>query len=103
MLKKGNSPLAQRARAASRILEQQVGTNDRIKVQRDDAFVPWDNIMFKVEEEPSAIEVNQRVVRKKIVARIQGTMIAFLGNRRRWGRGGNGISLNLGRGAANCG
>lgn len=38
--------LAQRARAASRILEQQVGTNDRIRVQRDDAFVLWDEIPF---------------------------------------------------------
>lgn len=44
MLKKGSSPLAQRARAASRILEQQVGTNPRIIVQRDDAFVLWDEI-----------------------------------------------------------
>lgn len=47
LLKKGTSPLAQRARAASRILEAQVGTNSRIRVQRDDAFVLWDNITFK--------------------------------------------------------
>ncbi|KAH7912114.1 hypothetical protein BJ138DRAFT_837176 [Hygrophoropsis aurantiaca] len=47
LLKKGTSPLAQRARAASRILEAQVGTNPRIRVQRDDAFVPWDKIDFK--------------------------------------------------------
>ncbi|KIM79314.1 hypothetical protein PILCRDRAFT_98206 [Piloderma croceum F 1598] len=47
LLKKGTSALAQRARAASRILEAQVGTNPRIRVQRDDAFVPWDNIPFK--------------------------------------------------------
>ncbi|KIJ67312.1 hypothetical protein HYDPIDRAFT_84064 [Hydnomerulius pinastri MD-312] len=47
LLKKGTSPLAQRARAASRILEAQVGTNQRIRVQRDDAFVPWDRIEFK--------------------------------------------------------
>ncbi|KAF8882244.1 hypothetical protein BD779DRAFT_1612474 [Infundibulicybe gibba] len=46
LLKKGTSPLAQRARAASRILEAQVGTNPRICVQRDDAFVLWDNIAF---------------------------------------------------------
>ncbi|KAK7017615.1 PINc domain-containing protein [Favolaschia claudopus] len=46
LLKKGTSPLAQRARAASRILEAQVGTNLRIRVQRDDAFVPWDAIAF---------------------------------------------------------
>lgn len=47
LLKKGTSPLAQRARSASRILEAQVGTNPRIRVQRDDAFVPWDRIEFK--------------------------------------------------------
>jgi len=44
LLKKGTSSLAQKARAASRILEAQVGTNPRIRVQRDDAFVLWDNI-----------------------------------------------------------
>ncbi|KAF9220607.1 hypothetical protein BS17DRAFT_797602 [Gyrodon lividus] len=47
LLKKGTSSLAQRARSASRILEAQVGTNPRIRVQRDDAFVPWDKIDFK--------------------------------------------------------
>ena len=47
LLKKGTSSLAQRARAASRILEAQVGTNPRIRVQRDDAFVPWDRIEFR--------------------------------------------------------
>jgi hypothetical protein len=47
LLKKGTSPLAQRARAASRILEAQVGTNPRIRVQQDDAFVLWDKITFK--------------------------------------------------------
>ncbi|KAJ7844638.1 hypothetical protein B0H13DRAFT_126493 [Mycena leptocephala] len=46
LLKKGTSALAQRARAASRILEAQVGTNPRIRVQQDDAFVPWDTIPF---------------------------------------------------------
>ncbi|KAJ7479803.1 hypothetical protein FB451DRAFT_1086367 [Mycena latifolia] len=46
LLKKGTSALAQRARAASRILEAQVGTNPRIRVQQDDAFVPWDAIPF---------------------------------------------------------
>ncbi|KAF9522901.1 hypothetical protein CPB83DRAFT_899282 [Crepidotus variabilis] len=44
ILKKGTSSLAQKARAASRILEAQVGTNRRIRVQRDDAFVLWDKI-----------------------------------------------------------
>lgn len=47
LLKKGTSALAQRARAASRILEAQVGTNSRIRVQRDDAFKPWDHIDFR--------------------------------------------------------
>jgi hypothetical protein len=46
LLKKGTSALAQKARAASRILEAQVGTNPRIRVQRDDAFVLWDKISF---------------------------------------------------------
>ena len=47
LLKKGSSSLAQKARSASRILEAQVGTNPRIRVQRDDAFVPWDKIAFE--------------------------------------------------------
>ncbi|TDL23371.1 hypothetical protein BD410DRAFT_787181 [Rickenella mellea] len=46
-LKKGTTPLAQRARAASRFLEQVVGTNPRIKVQRDDAYVLWEEIQFE--------------------------------------------------------
>ena len=44
LLKKGTSGLAQKARTASRILEAQVGTNPRIRVQRDDAFVLWDQV-----------------------------------------------------------
>jgi len=47
LLKKGSSLLAQKARSASRILEAQVGTNPRIRVQRDDAFVLWDKIAFE--------------------------------------------------------
>lgn len=39
--------LAQKARAASRTLESQVGSNPRIRVQQDDAFVLWDSIPFK--------------------------------------------------------
>jgi len=46
LLKKGTSSLAQKARAASRILEAQVGTNPRIRVQRDDAYVLWDKIPY---------------------------------------------------------
>ncbi|KAF5378076.1 hypothetical protein D9615_007516 [Tricholomella constricta] len=53
LLKKGTSPLAQRARAASRVLEAQVGTNPRIRVQQDDAFVLWDQIEFKDALDPS--------------------------------------------------
>ncbi|KDQ07806.1 hypothetical protein BOTBODRAFT_180375 [Botryobasidium botryosum FD-172 SS1] len=44
LLKKGSSQLAQRARAASRVLEEQVGANPRIKVQRDAEFVLWDDV-----------------------------------------------------------
>lgn len=44
LLKKGNSALSQRARAASRTLEAQVGTNNRIRVQQDDAYVLWDKL-----------------------------------------------------------
>ncbi|KAG5643750.1 hypothetical protein DXG03_009684 [Asterophora parasitica] len=53
LLKKGTTPLAQRARAASRVLEAQVGTNSRIRVQQDDAFVLWDQIAFN-----DSLEVN---------------------------------------------
>ena len=55
LLKKGTSALAQRARAASRILEAQVGTNPRIRVQRDDAFVPWDTIALDEQTTPTAM------------------------------------------------
>ena len=53
LLKKGMSSLAQRASAASRILEAQVGANPRIRVQRDDAFVAWDEV-FKGQAPPTA-------------------------------------------------
>jgi hypothetical protein len=46
LLKKGSTPLAQRARTASRVLESQVGTNPRVRVQQDAAFVLWDKIAF---------------------------------------------------------
>lgn len=55
LLKKGTSPLAQRARAASRMLEQQVGANPRIKVQRDEAYVLWDSIPFVKNSETTNI------------------------------------------------
>ncbi|KAH9850447.1 hypothetical protein C2E23DRAFT_930021 [Lenzites betulinus] len=54
LLKKGTSVLAQRARAASRILEAQVGTNPRIRVQQDDAYVPWDSISLADEQQAPA-------------------------------------------------
>lgn len=44
LLKKGTTPLAIHARAASRFLEAQVGTNPRIHVQRDEDFCAWDDI-----------------------------------------------------------
>lgn len=50
LLKKGSTPLAHRARAASRILEAQVGSNPRIRVQRDEAYVLWDKISFEKDE-----------------------------------------------------
>lgn len=55
-LKKGSSSLAQKARAASRLLEAQVGSNPRIRVQRDDAFVPWDDINFQPVESSNGTE-----------------------------------------------
>jgi len=48
-LKKGSTATARLARAASRFLEQQVGNNDRVRVQRDDAFVPWEELSNKSE------------------------------------------------------
>lgn len=51
LLKKGSTPLAQRARTASRVLESQVGTNPRVRVQQDAAFVLWDKIAF--DEDPT--------------------------------------------------
>ncbi|KAJ6629888.1 hypothetical protein B0H10DRAFT_2160422 [Mycena sp. CBHHK59/15] len=57
LLKKGTSSLAQRARAASRILEAQVGTNPRIRVQQDDAFIPWDAISLTAPASDDALPV----------------------------------------------
>jgi hypothetical protein len=51
LLKKGSTPLAQRARTASRVLESQVGSNPRVRVQQDAAFVLWDKIAF--DEDPT--------------------------------------------------
>ncbi|EIN04443.1 hypothetical protein PUNSTDRAFT_108195 [Punctularia strigosozonata HHB-11173 SS5] len=64
LLKKGTSALAQRARTASRILEAQVGTNNRVRVQSDDAFVPWDNISFA--EDGAAVAHSPEWVRRTI-------------------------------------
>ncbi|OBZ73376.1 hypothetical protein A0H81_07215 [Grifola frondosa] len=65
LLKKGTSPLAQRARAASRILEAQVGTNPRIRVQQDDAFVLWDSIPFR-DQPPNSQTASPEWVRRII-------------------------------------
>lgn len=67
-LKKGSNSLAQRARAASRILEAQVGSNPRIRVQRDDAFVLWDKIQFsdKSADEKSPAQSSPEWVRRTI-------------------------------------
>jgi len=64
LLKKGTTPLAQRARTASRLLEAQVGTNSRIRVQRDEAFVAWDDIKFA--ESVSGVNVTPEWVRRTI-------------------------------------
>ena len=61
ILKKGTTPLAQRACAASRILEAQVGMNPRIIVQRDDAFVLWNEIEFKETDANGKDTVNHLV------------------------------------------
>ncbi|KDQ22604.1 hypothetical protein PLEOSDRAFT_1114632 [Pleurotus ostreatus PC15] len=54
LLKKGTTSLAVRARAASRLLEAQVGVNPRIRVQQDDAYVLWDQIKFR--DEPDVVD-----------------------------------------------
>lgn len=51
MLKKGTSILAQRARGASRLLESFVGANTRLRVQRDDAFVLWDDVLLTADDD----------------------------------------------------
>lgn len=43
LLKKGNSTIATRARAASRLLEELVGSNSRVHVQEDASVVDWDD------------------------------------------------------------
>ena len=48
LLKKGGSTIAIHARAASRFLEAQVGTNPRIRVQGDEQFIPWDDLYCPV-------------------------------------------------------
>lgn len=54
LLKKGTNSLAQRARTASRILEAQVGVNNRIIVQQDDAYVLWGRIPFQEASIPNS-------------------------------------------------
>ncbi|KZW03208.1 hypothetical protein EXIGLDRAFT_725668 [Exidia glandulosa HHB12029] len=50
LLKKGTSLLAQRARGASRLLESFVGSNTRLRVQRDDAFLLWDDVLLTADD-----------------------------------------------------
>lgn len=66
LLKKGTSALSQRARAASRVLEAQVGTNPRICVQRDDAFVSWEDIAFKGTPAPNPLMGTPEWLRRTI-------------------------------------
>ncbi|PPR06267.1 hypothetical protein CVT24_000886 [Panaeolus cyanescens] len=58
LLKKGTSTPAQKARAASRFLEAQVGVNPRIRVQRDDAFVLWDKIQLSEDAESKSNNIH---------------------------------------------
>ncbi|KAG9019861.1 hypothetical protein FRB90_003452 [Tulasnella sp. 427] len=44
LLKKGSSRTAIQARNASRLLEEQVGTNPRILVQQDRGYIPWEEV-----------------------------------------------------------
>ncbi|QRV95705.1 hypothetical protein RhiJN_23723 [Ceratobasidium sp. AG-Ba] len=55
VLKSGNNQLAVRSRAASRLLEDEVGANPRIRVQRDDAFIPWDTMAAKAPSGASSV------------------------------------------------
>ncbi|KAI0074881.1 hypothetical protein K474DRAFT_1664876 [Panus rudis PR-1116 ss-1] len=66
LLKKGSNALAHRARTASRVLESFVGTNPRIRVQRDDAFVLWENIAFTTDTSPSSTACTPEWVRRTI-------------------------------------
>ncbi|KAJ1303920.1 hypothetical protein OPQ81_008331 [Rhizoctonia solani] len=65
VLKSGTNQTAVRSRAASRVLEEEVGNNPRIRVQRDDAFVPWDSIAAKSATGASSIP-NQPDTRWKV-------------------------------------
>lgn len=65
LLKKGTSSLAQRARTASRVLEAQVGANPRIRVQRDEAFVLWEDIPFK-DVSPAMVNNSPEWVRRTV-------------------------------------
>ncbi|KAF8594362.1 hypothetical protein BDV93DRAFT_529357 [Ceratobasidium sp. AG-I] len=47
VLMSGTSHIAARSRAASRLLEEEVGVNPCIRVQGDNAFIPWDTLAAK--------------------------------------------------------
>lgn len=53
--KKGSSLLAVRARAASRFLEEQVGSNQHVKLQDDMAQIPWADISTSLASAKSAV------------------------------------------------
>ncbi|KAG9118919.1 hypothetical protein FRC07_006312 [Ceratobasidium sp. 392] len=65
VLKSGSNQLAVRSRAASRLLEEEVGENPRIRVQGDDAFIPWDTIAAKSPSGASSVP-NQPDARWKV-------------------------------------
>ncbi|VDB83110.1 unnamed protein product [Peniophora sp. CBMAI 1063] len=66
LLKKGTSVLAQRARAASRALEAQVGVNPRMRVQQDNAFVLWDSINLAASPEGETVQPAPEWLRRTI-------------------------------------
>lgn len=54
LLKKGNSVIAANARAASRVLEEQVGSNTRVTVQDDHAVTEWMSLTFTEGDSPKS-------------------------------------------------
>ena len=68
---KGLMPLARRARTASCVLESQVGTNTRVRVQQNVVFVLWGKISFDEDSNsPSNPQCRCRAVVDVAVARM---------------------------------